>query len=116
LNDAKAGQLEDVEDGDDVFVAKVAEELDLAEAAQTVHGVVERGDALYRDLALGGLVHGGADDAIRALGVLTVVAQSLRPNDAVSPRPTIGLLVSISLVPLHPTPSRLSIFIGCYFH
>jgi hypothetical protein len=60
LNDAKAGQLEDVEDGDDVFVAKVAEELDLAEAAQTVHGVVERGDALYRDLALGGLVHGGA--------------------------------------------------------
>jgi hypothetical protein len=56
----EAGRLEDVEDGDDVFVAKVAEELDLAEGAETEHGVVEGGDALYRDPALGGLVHGRA--------------------------------------------------------
>ena len=34
------------------FVAKVAEQLDLAEGAQTEHGVVERRDALYDDLAL----------------------------------------------------------------
>ena len=37
----KAGRLEDVEDGDDVFVAKVTEQPDLAECAQTEHGVVE---------------------------------------------------------------------------
>ena len=48
----EAGRLEDVEDGDDVFVAKVTEQLDLAESAQTEHGVVEWGDALYGDLAL----------------------------------------------------------------
>ena len=48
----EAGRLEDVEDGDDIFVAKVAEQLDLAECAQTEHGVVERCDALYGDLAL----------------------------------------------------------------
>ena len=48
----EAGRLEDVEDGDDIFVAKVAEQLDLAESTQTEHGVVERRDALYGDLAL----------------------------------------------------------------
>ena len=56
----EAGRLEDVEDGDDVFVAKVAEQLDLAEGAETEHGVVEGGDALDGDLALGRLVDGGA--------------------------------------------------------
>jgi len=56
----EAGRLEDVEDGDDVFVAKVAEQLDLAEGAQTEHGVVKRRDALDGDLALRRLVHGRA--------------------------------------------------------
>lgn len=44
---------EDVEDGDDVLVVKVAEELDLAQGAETEHGVVEGGDALDGDLATG---------------------------------------------------------------
>ena len=35
----EAGRLEDVEDGDDVFVAKVTEQPDLAECAQTEHGM-----------------------------------------------------------------------------
>ena len=45
-----AGGAEDVEDGDDVLVVKVAEELDLAEGAETEHGVVEGGDLLDGDL------------------------------------------------------------------
>lgn len=45
------GGAEDVEDGDDVFVVKVAEELDLAEGAQAKHGVVEGRDALDGHLA-----------------------------------------------------------------
>ena len=40
---------------------KVAEELDFAEGAETEHGMVEGGDALDGDLALGGNVHGGAE-------------------------------------------------------
>lgn len=56
----EAGGEEDVEDGDDVLVAKVAEKLDLAEGAQTEHGVVKGGDALDGDLALRWLVHGRA--------------------------------------------------------
>lgn len=47
------GWPEDVEDGDDVLVVKVAEELDLAEGTKTEHGVVEGGDALDGDLATG---------------------------------------------------------------
>ncbi|KAJ7871687.1 hypothetical protein B0H14DRAFT_3568792 [Mycena olivaceomarginata] len=58
-----ARRAEDVEDGDDVFVVEVAEELD----AQTEHRVVEGGDALDGDAALGGGVDGGDDDdTIRA--------------------------------------------------
>ena len=45
----EARRLEDAEDGDDVFVAKVTEQLDLAECAQTEYGV---GDALYATFAL----------------------------------------------------------------
>lgn len=44
---------EDVEDGDDVLVVKVAKELDLAQGTKTEHGVVEGGDALDGDLATG---------------------------------------------------------------
>lgn len=56
----EARGLEDVEDGDDVLVVEVAEKLDLAEGAETEHGVVEGGDSLYGDLALGGDVERGA--------------------------------------------------------
>ena len=56
----EAGRLEDVEDGDDVFVAKVPEEFDLAESAKTEHGVVERGDAFDGNFPLGGLMDGRA--------------------------------------------------------
>lgn len=60
LEELEGGGLEDVEDGDDVLVAKVAEELDLAESAKTEHVEVEGGDALDGDLALGGDVDGRA--------------------------------------------------------
>ena len=56
----ETGWLKDVENGDDVFVAKVPEEFDLAEGAETEHGVVERGDAFDSDFALGWLVDGRA--------------------------------------------------------
>jgi hypothetical protein len=45
---------EDIEDGDDVLVVEVAEELDFAEGAETEHGVVEGSYALDCDAALGG--------------------------------------------------------------
>lgn len=48
------GRLEDVEDGDDVFVMEVAKELYLAECSETEHGVIKWRDALDCDLALGG--------------------------------------------------------------
>jgi hypothetical protein len=39
----------DVEDGDDVLVVEVAEQLHFAESAQAEHGVVEGGDLLDCD-------------------------------------------------------------------
>nr|GAT50808.1 predicted protein [Mycena chlorophos] len=60
-------RAEDVEDCDDVFVVEVAEELNLAEGAETEHGVVEGGYALDGDLAASGVVDGRHDDAIGAL-------------------------------------------------
>lgn len=56
----ETGRLKDVEDRDDVFMAKMPQELDLAEGAQTEHGVVERRDAFDGDLSLGWLVDGRA--------------------------------------------------------
>lgn len=34
--------FEDIEDGDDIFVREVAENLDLPEGAETEHGMVKR--------------------------------------------------------------------------
>ena len=51
-------RLEYVEDGYDVLVAEVAEELDFAKGAETEHGMVERSDALDGDLPLRGYVDG----------------------------------------------------------
>ena len=62
-------RLEDVENGDDVLVAKVAEKFDLAEGAQTKHGMVERGDTLYGDLPLRWLVDGRAS-TVRSASIL----------------------------------------------
>lgn len=56
-------RLEDVENGDDVLVAKVAEKFDLAEGAQTKHGMVKGRDTLDRDLSLGRVVDGRAGPA-----------------------------------------------------
>jgi hypothetical protein len=53
LEALQVGWAEDIEDGDDVLVVKVAEELDLAKGAEAEHGVVEGGYALYGDAALG---------------------------------------------------------------
>lgn len=60
FKELETGRLENVENGDDVFVAKVPKKLDLAEGAETKHGVVKGGDALDGDLALRGLVDGRA--------------------------------------------------------
>ena len=43
-------RLLDVEDGDDVLVVEVAQELHLSECSQAEHGVVERSDLLDGDL------------------------------------------------------------------
>lgn len=51
-----------VEDGDDVFVAEVSEELDLAQSTKTKHGMVKGSDALYGYLALRRYVHRRAKD------------------------------------------------------
>ena len=66
LEAEEIGWSEDVEDGDDVLVVEVSEELDLAEGAETEHGVVKGGDALDCDAALGGEMSCGADDAVCA--------------------------------------------------
>jgi hypothetical protein len=43
-------RLLDVENGDDVFVVEVSQQLHLAQSSQTKHGVVERCDLLDGDL------------------------------------------------------------------
>ena len=48
------GWSEDIEDGYDVLVVEMSEELDLAEGAETEHGVVKGSYALDCDAALGG--------------------------------------------------------------
>lgn len=73
------GWTEDVEDGDDVLVMKVAKELDLAEGAEAEHGVVKGCYALDGDLALGGDVDrgaGGGSERVRC-------EPGDAPNDAV---------------------------------
>ena len=59
-------RTEDIENGDDVLVMKVAEELDFAEGAEAEEGVLEGEDLLDRDLSVGGLVEGGDDGAVCA--------------------------------------------------
>ena len=49
-----------VEDGDDVFVIKVSEQLHLTQCSQTEHGMVEWCDLLDGNLLAGGLVDGRA--------------------------------------------------------
>jgi hypothetical protein len=61
------GWPEDVEDGDDILVVKMAEELYLAEGAETEHGVVEGGDTFNGDLALSGDMDRRHDYPVRAL-------------------------------------------------
>jgi hypothetical protein len=51
------GRAEHVEDRDDILVPEVQEQADLAQRAQAEHRVVERRDALDRDLALRRQVH-----------------------------------------------------------
>ena len=48
----KTRWAEDVKDGDNVFVLKVAKKFDLAEGAETEHRVIEWGDSLDGDFAL----------------------------------------------------------------
>jgi hypothetical protein len=45
-----ASRLLDVEDGDDVFVVEIAQQLHLSQGSQTEHGVVEGGDLLDGNL------------------------------------------------------------------
>jgi hypothetical protein len=55
-----AGSL-DVQDGDNVFVVKVSQQLHLTQCSQTEHGVVEWCDLLDCDLLARGLVNGRAN-------------------------------------------------------
>jgi hypothetical protein len=45
-----ASRLLDIEDGDDVFVVEIAQQLHLSQGSQTEHGVVEGGDLLDGNL------------------------------------------------------------------
>lgn len=45
-----ASRLLNVEDGDDVFVVEIAQQLHLSQSSQTEHGVVEGGDLLDGNL------------------------------------------------------------------
>lgn len=56
----KVGGTQDVEYRYNIFVAEVAQELDLAESTQTEHGMVERRDALDCYSALRWVVHRGS--------------------------------------------------------
>lgn len=47
----EGGWTEDIKDGDDILMVKMAEELDFAERAEAEHAMVERRDALDRDFA-----------------------------------------------------------------
>ena len=67
-------RLLDVEDGDDVLVIKVAQQLHLSECSQTEHGVVERGDLLDGDLLARGLVNS------RAAPISISVPSQQQPN------------------------------------
>ena len=57
----------DVEDGDDVLMVEVAQELHLAEGSKAEHGVVEGGDLLDGDLLAGRLVNRRAGRARSAI-------------------------------------------------
>lgn len=53
-----AGSL-DIQDGDNVLVVEIAQQLHFTECAQTKHGVVEWSNLLDRDLLARWLVDGG---------------------------------------------------------
>jgi hypothetical protein len=57
----------DVEDGDDVLMVEVAQELHLSEGSKAEHGVVEGGDLLDGDLLAGRLVNRRAGRARLAI-------------------------------------------------
>jgi hypothetical protein len=50
----------DIQNGDNVLMVKVAQQLHLTQCPQAEHGVVERGDLFDGDLLAGRLVNGGA--------------------------------------------------------
>lgn len=50
----------DIQNGDDVLVVKVAQQLHLAQCPQAEHGVVEGGNLFDGNLLAGRLVNGGA--------------------------------------------------------
>lgn len=54
--------LEDIKDGDDVFVMKVSEEFYFTESPETKHSMVEGGDAFDSNFALSEHVGCGAGD------------------------------------------------------
>ena len=58
---------EDVEDGDDVFVREVPEDLDLSEGAKTEHRVIKRCNALDGHLSARCAVDRTAHDPVRTL-------------------------------------------------
>ena len=55
-----SSRLLDIEDGDDVLVVKVSQELHLSESSQAEHGVIKRSNLLDGDLLSRRLVNGRA--------------------------------------------------------
>jgi hypothetical protein len=75
----KTRWAEDVKDGDNVFVLKVAKKFDLAEGAETEHRVIEWGDSLDGDFALCWGMN------CRAKGQLATSDVSLQGTDQTTP-------------------------------
>lgn len=68
-----ASGLLDIEDGDDVFVVEIAQQLHLSQSSQTEHGVIEGGDLLDGNLLSRGLVNGRAAQMLLETGVCSYI-------------------------------------------
>lgn len=74
-------RLLDVEDGDDVLMVEVPQQLHLSQRSQTEHGMVERCDLLDSHFLTGGLVQRGA--VIQLATALWLSTQLDVPDNAV---------------------------------
>lgn len=78
----------DVEDGDDVLVVEVPEELHLTQSPQTEHGMVKRRDLLDGNLLARGLVQGGATTTVSTISKQSILKPLSYQTTPYAPSPT----------------------------